>query len=161
MRHIVFLFFFTFSSIRLPAEALDDKFTQISPRHVPGAGEYVHGQGYGKILIRVLIFGAVPTQGIHYVPEGTDLLFAIVYAGGYTDTTKLNGITVRRRDQNKLLEIDLEDLMKDGEPIPKLVDGDAITVPFNWRKDFSTILTITGFISSLTALTFSIIALRK
>ncbi|RAV23900.1 hypothetical protein DQE84_18485, partial [Staphylococcus warneri] len=81
-----------------------------------------------------LIFGSVPVQGIHYMPEGTDLLFAILYAGGYGEMSSLNGITIRRRNQRALIEVDLEDLIEDGRPIPKLADGDIISVPFNWRK---------------------------
>src|SRR4051794_9266079 len=91
----------------LRAESVDDRFTQISPKHAPGAGEYVHGQGYGKILIRVMMFGAVPQQGVHYVPEGTDLLFGLIYAGGSADNAKLNGVTIRRRGIQELLEVDL------------------------------------------------------
>src|SRR5688572_16189856 len=97
------------------AESVDDKFTQISPQGK--ADGNIHGQSYGKILMRVIMFGAVSGQGVHYVPEGTDLLFAILYAGGKNDTTKLNGITIRRRNVQHLLEIDLEDIMDEGGAI--------------------------------------------
>lgn len=143
------------------AEAVDDKFTQITPSHSPGTGEYVHGQGYGKILMRVMLLGAVPTQGVHYVPEGTDLLFAIIYAGGYGEQTKLNGITIRRRGMRELVEVNLEDLIEDGKPIPKLADGDVVQIPFNWRKDIATISLVTGFITAMTGFTLSIIALVR
>ncbi|MFM8270644.1 MAG: hypothetical protein ACKN9V_10695, partial [Pseudomonadota bacterium] len=103
-----------FTSTHIRAESVEDKFAQISPTHQPGSGEFVHGQGYGKILIRVLMFGAIPQQGVHYVPEGTDLLFSILYAGGYADNTKLNAVTIRRRGQEDLIEVDLQDLMKNG-----------------------------------------------
>ena len=143
------------------AESVEDKFTQIAPSHSPGSGEFVHGQGYGKILIRVLLFGAVPQQGAHYFPEGTDLLFGILYAGGYTDDTKLDEITIRRRGVKDLVEVDLESVIDDGEKVPKLQDGDVVTVPFNWRKDVTTITTITGFITAMTGFTLSLIALSK
>lgn len=149
------------NGVPLRAESVEDKFAQISPTHQPGSGEYIHGQGYGKILIRVLMFGAVPQQGVHYVPEGTDLLFSILYAGGYGDNSKLNGITIRRRGQEDLIDVDLQDLMKDGGRIPKLQDGDIVRVPFSWRRDIQTITLITGFMAAMTGFTLSLIALSK
>ena len=150
-----------FSGGPASAEAIDDKFAQISPTQQPSAGEFVHGQGYGKILIRVLMFGSVPQQGVHYVPEGTDLLFAILYSGGYSDASKLNGITIRRRGQQELMKVDLQDALKEGEKIPKLQDGDVVTVPFNWRRDIQTISLVTGFLAALTGFTLSLIALSN
>lgn len=142
-------------------EAVSDRSSAISPKHMPGAGEFVHGQGYGKLLVRLLIFGSVPVQGIHYVPEGTDLVFAIMYAGGYGEFSNLDGITIRRRNVPDLIDVDLEDLIEDGKTIPKMADGDIVTVPFNWRKDFQTVLTITGFVSSLTGFALSLVALSR
>lgn len=142
-------------------EAVDDQFTQITPKHSPGSGEFVHGQGYGKILMRVMVFGSVPQQGIHYVPEGTDLLFAILYAGGYGETTKLNGITIRRRNVKDLIEVDLEDLIADGRTIPKLLDGDIVSVPFNWKKDYQEFIFLTSIFTSLTSLVLAVVALTQ
>jgi len=157
----IFIGVLIFGSPHLQAESVEDKFAQISPTHQQGAGEFIHGQGYGKILIRVLVFGAVPQQGVHYVPEGTDLLFSILYAGGYADNSKLNGITIRRRGQQELMEVDLQDLMKDGGRIPKLQDGDIIRVPYNWRRDIQTISLITSFMAAMTGFTLSLIALSR
>jgi len=147
--------------VSLRAEAIDDTFTQITPTHMPSTGEFVHGQGYGKVLMRIMFFGAVPSQGIHYVPEGTDLLFAMLYAGGYTDSTKLAGITIRRRNVKNLIEVDLEDLLDEGRSVPKLIDGDVVNVPFNWRRDMAMITMITGFISAMTGFTLSIVSLSR
>lgn len=141
------------------AEAVDDKFTQISPQSTRGADEFIHGAGYGKILMRVMVFGAVPRQGIHYFPEGTDLLFALLYAGGYQETTKLNGITIRRRNSRELLTVNLEDLIEDGLPIPKLVDGDVVNVPFNWRKSYQEVLFYTSVITTLGTLLIGVAAI--
>lgn len=151
----------TLSTSGIRAESLDDKFTQIPPNHSPGAGEFIHGTGYGKLLMRVNIYGAIPQQGVHYFPEGTDLMFAISYAGGYTDMTKLNGIKIRRRNVKELITVDLEDLIEDGEKVPKLLDGDVISVPYNWRRDMQTFFTITGFISGITGFALAMIALTK
>jgi len=140
-------------SVCLHAESVDDRFTQITPSHSLGAGEYIHGQGYGKILMRVMMFGAVPQQGIHYVPEGTDLLFALLYAGGYAETTKLNGITIRRRGIQELLEVDLEDLIEEGKSIPKLADGDVVNVPYNWKKDYQEFSFIASMLTTVLSLT--------
>lgn len=161
----IFVFLLVGAGLLMPSlslgEAVDDKFAQISPTQQPGAGEFVHGQGYGKILIRVLMFGSVPQQGVHYVPEGTDLLFSILYAGGYGDNSKLNGITIRRRGKKELIEVDLQDAMEDGESIPKLQDGDVVNVPFNWRRDIQTISLVTGFMAAMTGFTLSLIALTR
>lgn len=142
-------------------EAIDDKFTQISPMHSPGSGEYTHGQGYGKLLMRVMMMGAVPQQGVHYYPEGTDLVFAIIYAGGHGDNTKLNGITIRRRGVPELIEVELEELIEEGSKIPKLMDGDIVQIPFSWRKDIATIGLITGFVTAMTGFALSIVALGR
>lgn len=151
----------TLSSAAVRAESLEDKFTQIPPNHAPGSGEFVHGTGYGKLLMRVNMYGAIPQQGIHYFPEGTDLMFAISYAGGYTDATKLNGIKIRRRNVKELMTVDLEDLIEDGEKVPKLLDGDVISIPYNWRRDMQTITVFTGFISGMTGFVLAMIALAK
>lgn len=152
---------FLISTTEVRAESVEDKHTQIVPSHAPGSGEFVHGQGYGKILMRVLMFGSVPQQGVHYVPEGTDLLFGILYAGGYGDATKLNGIQIRRRGQHELVMVNLEDLIRDGDKIPKLLDGDIVTIPYNWRRDIQTIGLVTGFLAAMTGFTLSLIALSK
>ncbi len=145
----------------LLAESMSDSNSTISPKHIPGAGEFVHGQGYNKILMRILIFGSVPVQGIHYVPDGTDLVFGLVYAGGYGEFTSLDSITIRRRGVPDLFEIDLENLLEEGKPIPKLVDGDVINVPFNWRRDMNTVLNITSFVTAITSFALAMVALTK
>lgn len=157
----VVLFSFLLSSSVGFGEAIDDKNTQIVPTQNLGGGEFIHGQGYGKILVRILMFGAVPQQGVHYVPEGTDLLFGVLYAGGYSDSTKLNGISIRRRGQKELIYVNLQDLVEDGEKIPKLQDGDIVNIPYNWRRDMTTIGLLTGFLTAMTGFTISLIALSK
>ncbi len=145
----------------LHAESVDEEFTHISPKHSPGGGEFVHGQGYGKILIRLLMFGSIPQQGIHYVPEGTDLLFGILYAGGYGDSTKLTDITIRRKGMPELIHVDLESIIEEGAAIPKLKDGDIINLPFNWRRDYQEFMFFTSIFSSLTGLILSIALLTR
>jgi hypothetical protein len=143
------------------AESVDEEFTHISPKHSPGGGEFVHGQGYGKILVRVLMFGAIPQQGIHYVPEGTDMLFGILYAGGYGDNTKMNNITVRRKGVPELIHVDLESIIEEGAAIPKLKDGDIVNVPYNWRRDYQEFMFFTSIFSSLTGLVISLAFLTR
>lgn len=137
-------------------------YTHISPsRASGGTGEYVHGTNQGKLLIRVLMLGAVANQGIHYYPEQTNLLDAILYTGGMGETSKLNDINIRRKNVADLIEVDLEDIIEDGDAVPTLEDGDVVTVPWNWRRDISTITLITGFVSSITAFTLSMIAIAS
>lgn len=150
-----------FCSLTLRAESVDDQFTEISPSFRVGTGEFVHGQSYGKLLMRILILGAVPAQGIHYMPEGTDLMFGIIYAGGKADYTKMSGITIRRRGQKELIDIDLDNLIADGKAIPKLADGDIIDVPYNWRKGTQDILFWTGVFTALTGVLFAAIEIGQ
>jgi hypothetical protein len=143
------------------AESVDDRFTHISPKYSPGGGEFVHGQGYGKLLMRVMIFGATPQQGIHYFPEGTDLLFAILYSGGYSDQTRLNGITLRRQGVPELMEVNLEDLIEDGMGVPKLADGDIINVPYSWRRDYQQFTLLSQVFTGLSTLLLAFVAIRR
>ncbi len=140
----------------------DVKDTRITPTQQIISGEHFHGSIIqGKLLIKVMMFGAVPTQGIHYVHEGTDILSAMLYAGGYDDTSKITGITIRRKNHKQLIRVNLEDLIENGDEAPKLMDDDIVTVPFNWRRDISTISLITGFITSITGFTLALIALVR
>lgn len=147
---------FTFQSVVVRAEAIDDKFSQTNSEM-----GMVHGKGYGKVLMRILLFGSIPKQGVHYMPEGTDLLFGILYAGGYGDQSKLNGITIRRRKVADLITVDLEDVIADGRDIPKLQDGDIVNVPFNWRKGYQEFQFFTGLITAVSSLIISIVALTS
>lgn len=136
--------------------------TRITPTQGVISGEFYHGSILtGKLLIKVLMFGAVPQQGIHYVHEGTDIMSALLYAGGYSEQSKINAITIRRKHSKKLIKIDLEEILEDGLESIKLQDDDIITVPYNWRKDIATISLITGFISSMTGFTLAILAITK
>lgn len=157
---VVLLSFFVSTQNAL-CEAVDDTFTQISPTETLGVGEFIHGTGYRKLLVRVLMFGAISNQGIHYVPEGTDLLFAILYAGGYSEFTKLDTISIRRKNQRELIRIDLEELIEEGIKIPRLMDGDIVSIPYNWRKDISTVSLVTQFITSMTTFTLALVAFSK
>jgi hypothetical protein len=143
------------------AESVDEKATELAPNSLKGTGEYMHGAGSGKLLMRILMFGSIPMQGVHYMPEGTDLLFSILYAGGINDQTKLEGITIRRRNLKPLMQVNLQSLIDHGREIPKLLDGDIVTVPYNWRRDFATITLVTGFVTAMTGFAISIIALTR
>jgi len=143
------------------AERKKETYTYATPGEARSGGQFVHGGKPGVLLIRVYILGAVGQQGIHFFPDGTDILDAMLYAGGMADTTKLNGIQIRRKDVADLIDVDLEDLIEDGEAYPKLKDGDVVQVPWNWRRDIATIGLITGFLGSMTAFTLSLIALSR
>ncbi len=152
------------SFLGAPVQVFADQteFTHVTPtKTFDGSSEFYHGSTQGKLLIRVMLMGAVQKQGIHYFPENTNLLDAILYSGGVSDTTKLNGITIRRKKQAELIDVELEDLVEDGEALPALVDGDIVTVPWNWRRDVATISLVTGFVSSLAAFGIAMVALAK
>jgi len=132
-----------------------------TPGEATADGMYIHGAKPGILLIRVHVLGAIAQQGIHYYPENVDLLDAMLYAGGMGETTNLNDIEIRRRNVEELIEIDLENLIEDGDKIPILKDGDIVKVSYNWRRDISTIGIITGFFASMTSFTLTLIALTR
>ncbi len=163
MRHLtkrllvgLLIFSFSFSSSVARAEAVDDKISSA----LNNDGAFIHGKG-GKVLMRILLFGSVPKQGVHYMPEGTDLLFGILYAGGYGEESKLNGISIRRRRVAELITVDLEDVIADGKEIPKLQDGDIVNVPFNWRKTYQDFQFFATLITAISTLIISIVALKR
>lgn len=142
-------------------ESIDDKYSHIAPGQKMSGGEHIHGASYGKLLMRVLVFGAVDSQGIHYYPEGTDLLFALLYVGGYGENSKWNGITIRRKNMKELMVIDLEDLFEEGREIPKLAEGDIVSVPYGYRQYMQDITMWTGFISAMAGFTIAVVALTR
>jgi len=114
----------------------------------------------GKLMMRVTLMGAV-SQGIHYFPEDSDLLAALMYVGGYTEEADLDDIAIRRKGQKELIYVDLEALVEDGDPIPKLKDGDIVTVDWNWKKDLELYYTVTSFVTSITAFTLALVAVSR
>jgi hypothetical protein len=144
-------------------DALDDSFTQISPNNASAyeKDEFFHGVRHGKILMRVLLLGAIQHPGVHYFAEGTDLLFACTYAGGTTEFSKPSAITIRRRGVKNLIEVDLEELIQEGAPIPKLLDGDLIQVPFNWKRDYATLTFYIGVFTTMTSLMLVILSFTR
>ncbi len=136
-------------------ESVSQRYSALNPTSLMGQGEFVHGQEYGKLLIQVTIVGAIGQQGIHHVPEGTDLLFALLYAGGATPTTDLTNIVIRRRHQSNLLKVNLDESINEGNVIPVLRDGDIVKVSYSWKQDISTVMMVTSLLSVLSALTFA------
>lgn len=124
-------------------------------------GQFIHPGKPGQLLIRVHMLGSLTQQGIHYFPEGTDILDALLYAGGVMDTTKIDSIQIRRNGVKDIVEMDLTEIIEDGREIPKVNDGDIVNVPFNWRRDISTISLIAGFLTAATGFIVSVIALNK
>jgi hypothetical protein len=100
----------------------------------PRGAQYYLGTD-DQLLIKVNIWGFVAKPGQYLVPNDTDLISLISFAGGPRDGAKLNSIKLIR-DMNpedkveKILEVNVQKYINDGNEslIPTLKPGDTIIV---------------------------------
>lgn len=100
----------------------------------PFSGRYAIRNGPEDVLqIDVQVWGQVNRPGQYSVPDRTDLIGLISWAGGPTESAKLHEILVIRplADQNRVQEVDVEKFLRSGDPlmIPRLSPGDVVVVP--------------------------------
>jgi polysaccharide export outer membrane protein len=86
-----------------------------------------------EAAISVSVLGAVRSPGIHKLPagEGATLLKAIALAGGLSERASKGGIQIRRNNltgEDKLLKVDLGDILSGKEPDVVLQEGDVVVV---------------------------------
>ena len=90
------------------------------------------GQNTG-INVKVTLLGGVRSQGVYHIPESTDMISLIGYAGGGNEFAKLNDITIKRRkgDSYEVLDVSLKNLATSAGslPTPRLMNGDVVFVP--------------------------------
>lgn len=80
----------------------------------------------------VYVFGQVTTPGVFNLEQNTDVLEALVLAGGPTEAANLKEVRVffRGRQQAELALIDMDHYMRRSTPLPLLLHpGDAVFVP--------------------------------
>jgi polysaccharide export outer membrane protein len=107
------------------------------------AAQYYLGTS-DELLIPVNIWGFVQKPGQYMVPDNTDLIALLSFAGGPTENAKLNHIRIIRNDPkigNVVYHIDVKRFIEtaDERLIPNLRPGDTIIVSgttFHWVNQF-------------------------
>jgi NADH:ubiquinone oxidoreductase subunit F (NADH-binding) len=116
--------------------ALRPAFAQEIPEQLQeriGASRYFLGKE-DELLIPVNILGYVNKPGQFMVPNGTDLISLIAYAGGFREDAKINNIKIVRGmsadGQPNILRINLKKYFESGQRalIPRMMPDDTIIV---------------------------------
>ena len=111
-----------------------------------------------ELLIPINIWGFVQKPGQYMVPNKTDLLSLLSFAGGPTEGAKISNIKIVRSDPiegNFVWNVNVKKYMNTADPsiIPILKPGDTIVVKgttFNWIQQFF------SFVSSLATIIYFI-----
>jgi len=101
-----------------------------------------------ELLIPVNVWGFVKSPGQYMVPNNTDLLSLISYAGGPLESAKINKITVVRSYndlKNSVLTVNVKKYLQTGNErlIPVMKPGDTVIVKgttFHWIQKFISFL---------------------
>ncbi|MCS7229608.1 MAG: SLBB domain-containing protein [Candidatus Kryptonium sp.] len=114
-------------------------FAQIfdSPRIVTGGGSsaYYFVGKTGELTITVNLWGFVRNPGRYEVPSSTDLVQLISYGGGPLKEAKLKDVKIIRSVREdttiveKVIKVNVEKIIENGEPSPLLLPGDTVVVP--------------------------------
>lgn len=97
-----------------------------------------------ELLIPVNVWGFVQKPGQYLIPDNTDLVTLLSYAGGPTENAKISHIRVIRNDRkmgNVVYKVDVKKFIETGDDrlIPVLKPGDTIIVngtTFHWINRF-------------------------
>ena len=101
-----------------------------------------------ELLVPVNIWGFVQKPGQYMVPNNTDLISLISYAGGPQSSAKISKIRIvriRSGMENQIIEVNVKKYLNTGnqEIIPVLKPGDTIIVKgttFSWIQNFFSFL---------------------
>ena len=107
------------------------------------AAQYYLGEN-DEILVPVNIWGFVRLPGQYFVPNNTDLISLLSFAGGPTEDAKISNIRIIRNDPrqgNSVWRVDVKRFIESGDEriIPILRPGDTIIVSgttFHWISRF-------------------------
>lgn len=97
-----------------------------------GAQYYVFLGSDKELQMNVQVWGQVLKPGMYSVPQTTDLVALISYAGGPTEYANLNGIKiVRSNPEPKVMNVSLRSYMNTGNLKfqPVMRPGDTVVVP--------------------------------
>jgi hypothetical protein len=97
-----------------------------------------------ELLVPVQIWGFVRQPGQYMVPNNTDLITLLSYAGGPTEFAKLGKIEIVRSDAklgNMVIPVNVKKYLESANPIliPQLRPGDTVVVKgttFYWISRF-------------------------
>jgi len=123
-------------------------------REGAGASRYYLGKE-DELLIPVNILGFVNKPGQYMVPNQTDLIALVAFAGGFKDNARLNNIKLLRglaaNGQPRVLKVDLKKFLATGNRalIPRLMPDDTIVISGSRAVTFRNILDFTARFSIL------------
>jgi len=97
-----------------------------------------------ELLIPVNVWGFVQKPGQYLVPDNTDLITLLSYAGGPSENAKISHVRVIRNDRtggNVVYKVDVKRYIETGDDrlIPILKPGDTVIVhgtTFHWINRF-------------------------
>ena len=97
-----------------------------------------------ELLIPVNVWGFVQKPGQYMVPNNTDLISLLSFAGGPSENAKISNIRIIRNDQklgNIVYKVNVKKFIESGDErlIPMLKPGDTIIVKgttFHWITKF-------------------------
>ncbi len=93
---------------------------------------YVQPGSISQLQINVKIWGQVLRPGLYLVPDQTDIVDLLSYAGGPTDVANLDEVVIVRntRDQSQIIKVSIKKYLNDGniDDIPILMPGDTVVV---------------------------------
>jgi competence protein ComEA len=127
------------------------------------ADEFFSEDYQGEILVPVHLLGAVGRPGVYHLPKQTDIIRLLSLAGGTRSDANLEDISIKRRngESEKLIEINLKDLVKDvgsHKPI-NLEANDVILVTPQSPAVSNNLVNVVGFAASLLGLVVSSIVI--
>ena len=133
----------------------------VNPESVPASSlssEYYVGKEYGKPLISVQLISGVNKPGVYYVPMGTNLVQLIAYAGGATDRSDIEQISIRKVNEENgdvtFLLVSLEKMLRSKSDLTILSPGDVILIP--QKASIEKTLTWVNLISGIVSIGLSI-----
>jgi hypothetical protein len=100
-----------------------------------GSSAYYFVGKTGESTITVNLWGFVRNPGRYEVPSSTDLVQLISYGGGPLKEAKLKDVKIIRNVREdstiveKVIKVNVEKIIEDGEPSPILLPGDTVVVP--------------------------------
>jgi hypothetical protein len=100
-----------------------------------GSSAYYFVGKTGELTITVNLWGFVRNPGRYEVPSSTDLVQLISYGGGPLKEAKLKDVKIIRNVREdstiveKVIKVNVEKIVEDGEPSPILLPGDTVVVP--------------------------------
>jgi hypothetical protein len=102
---------------------------------------YVQSESESQLQIKVYIWGQVLRPGLYQVPDNTDLVALLSFAGGPTEEARLTMVRIVRGDPDnqEVLEINVKNFLKNGQvnEIPVLKPGDTVVVSGSMFHAFS------------------------